>query len=171
MLYANTDDGSSALWVCDGNGIVVDNVSIYGAERAPILEQINEHYGTSFTGWSDNEMGLRFGDHVPNWNAYEKIELPEPQGQKIAVKMDIRYIAGTLLNGVYLCLATSSNSWAGISNDGVVAGTYPKVSDVAIDLKSKLSAAGYTNVNVQMNETFVASGDVLSDWSDYEKIG
>lgn len=78
MLYGNTDDGSSALWVCDGNGVVVDNISIYGAERAPILEQINEHYGTSFTGWSDNEMGLRFGDTVPNWNAYEKIEMPAP---------------------------------------------------------------------------------------------
>lgn len=85
--------------------------------------------------------------------------------------MDIMYIAGTLLDGVFLGLATSSNSWAGISNDGVVAGTYPKVSDITLDLKSKLSAAGYTNVNVQMNETFVASGDIISDWSDYEKIG
>lgn len=83
MLYANTDDGSSALWVLDDEGVVVDNISIYGAERAPILEQINEHYGTSFTGWSDNEIGLRFGDHLPNWNAYEKIEMPERQYFKI----------------------------------------------------------------------------------------
>ena len=80
MLYANTDDGSSALWVCDGNGIVVDNISIYGAERAPILEQINEHYGTSFTGWSDNEIGLRFGDPIPDWNSYEKILLSLAEG-------------------------------------------------------------------------------------------
>lgn len=136
-----------------------------------ILQAVNEKYGTSFEGWSQLPTVYEVGDTVPNWNAYEKIELPEPQGQKIAVKMDIRYIAGTLLNGLYLCLATNSNSWAGISNDGVVAGTYPKVSDVELDLKSKLSAAGYTNVNVQMNETFVASGDILSDWSDYEKIG
>ena len=155
----------------DGNGVVVDNISYSIADRAPILAQINEHYGTSFTGWSDNEIALSYGSTLPNWNAYEKIEMPEPQGQKIAVKMDIMYIAGTLLDGVFLGLATSSNSWAGISNDGVVAGTYPKVSDITLDLKSKLSAAGYTNVNVQMNETFVASGDIISDWSDYEKIG
>lgn len=71
MLYANTDEGSSALWVLDGGGVVDDIISIYGAERAPILAQINEHYGTSFTGWSDNEIGLRFGLPIPNWNAYE----------------------------------------------------------------------------------------------------
>lgn len=73
MLYANTDDGSSAIWVLDDDGVVIDNISINGAERAPILEQINEHYGTSFTGWSDNEIGLRFGDPLPNWDAFEKI--------------------------------------------------------------------------------------------------
>lgn len=81
MLYANTDDGSSALWVCDGSGVVVDNISIYGAERAPILTQINEHYGTSFTGWSDNEIGLRIGDTVPNWDAYEKIGITPVETQ------------------------------------------------------------------------------------------
>lgn len=75
MLYANTDDGSSALWVCDGNGVVVDNISFSIGERAPILEQINEHYGTSFAGWSDNEISLRLGDTLPNWDAYEKIEI------------------------------------------------------------------------------------------------
>ena len=75
VLYANTDDGSSALWVLDDDGVVVDNISYSIADRAPILAQINEHYGTSFTGWSDNEMGLRYDDIVPNWNAYEKIEI------------------------------------------------------------------------------------------------
>lgn len=166
-----TKEGRSQIWYSDGNGIVEGYTETVDDIIETIIGTYNEHFGTDINIWTPETKTLQVGDTVPNWNAYEKIELPEPQGQKIAVKMDIRYIAGTLLNGLYLCLATNSNSWAGISNDGVVAGTYPKVSDVVIDLKSKLSAAGYTNVNVQMNETFVASGDVLSDWSDYEKIG
>ena len=75
MLYANTDEGSSALWVCDEDGVVIDNISYSINERAPILEQINEYYGTSFTGWSDNEIGLQIGASIPNWAAYEKISI------------------------------------------------------------------------------------------------
>lgn len=74
----------------DANGVVVDNVSYALNDRAQILAQINVHYGTSFSGWSDNEIGLRIGDTLPNWNAYEKILLPN----KI-------YVAASLGNNGY----------------------------------------------------------------------
>ena len=166
-----TKDGLAQIWYADANGVITGNTPTADNVASAIIDGYNEHFGTDIQIWTPEKKTLQVGDTVPNWNAYEKIELPEPQGQKIAVKMDTRYIAGTLLNGVFLGLATSSDSWAAIDNNGTVAGTYPNVSDIEVDLTSKLSAAGYTNVNVQMNETFVASGDVLSDWSDYEKIG
>lgn len=75
VLYANTDEGSSAIWEVDSDGVVVDNISIPINQRSSILAKINEHYGTSFTGWSDNEIGLHVGDSLPNWSAYEKITL------------------------------------------------------------------------------------------------
>lgn len=106
MLYANTDDGSSAIWVLDSDGVVIDNISYSIADRAQILAQINEHYGTSFTGWSDNEIGLRIGDTIPNWNAYEKIELPEePQYFRIYLQDYAGNMVGWLIgNIITLCM-------------------------------------------------------------------
>ena len=169
MLYANTDDGSSALWVCDGNGIVVDNISIYGAERAPILEQINEHYGTSFTGWSDNEIGLRFGDPLPNWNAYEKIEIP---AQKIAVKIpgggDTGLMCGTLSNKVFDML-TNGNGCLVASINGIVQnynGPGIGASDYIIGLLSN-----YNLEATEVVQTIVAYevGADIPQWEQYEQ--
>ena len=41
-----------------------------------ILQAVNEKYGTSFEGWSQLPTAYEVGDTVPNWNAYEKIEMP-----------------------------------------------------------------------------------------------
>lgn len=119
MLYANTDDGSSALWVLDDDGIVIDNISIYGAERVPILELINEHYGTSFTGWSDNEIALNLGSTLPNWNAYEKIEIPL-QYYAVTTGGANRFAAGYLVDKVWHVYFSNNNKAWGIENSGLI---------------------------------------------------
>lgn len=118
-MYANTDEGSSAIWVCDGNGIVLETVGISLNSRGPILERINEHYGTSFTGWSDNEIYLRIGDTIPNWNAYEKIEIPL---QYLAVTTGgaNRYAVGFLIDKVWHVYFNSNNMAWGIDNTGLI---------------------------------------------------
>lgn len=40
-----------------------------------ILQAVNEKYGTSFEGWSQLPTVYEVGETVPNWNAYEKIEI------------------------------------------------------------------------------------------------
>lgn len=40
-----------------------------------ILQAVNEKYGTSFEGWSQLPTDYEVGDTVPNWDAYEKIEI------------------------------------------------------------------------------------------------
>jgi hypothetical protein len=120
VLYANTDDGSSALWVLDGNGVVVDNISYSIADRAPILAQINEHYGTSFTGWADNEIGLRVGDSLPDWNAYEKIENHGPYDFKI--QYNGYYIVGNGIKDDYAEIwgKDMENAWLVNSNGQII---------------------------------------------------
>ena len=138
MLYANTDDGSSALWVCDGNGVVVDNISYSIGERAPILEQINEHYGTSFTGWSDNEISLRVGDTVPNWNAYEKILLPVNNNFRFKPSGNSAFIAGFVENDNAYIYTDSSNYLWNISPEGQIWGSFGAISDISTQAKQLL---------------------------------
>lgn len=168
MLYANTDDGSSALWVCDGNGIVVDNISIYGAERAPILEQINEHYGTSFTGWSDNEIGLRFGDPLPDWNAYEKIEMPS---QKIAAKVGAAeqgysFIVGTL-NGENFELITNGNQSCVVNSNGIITAYSGPPASSPDFIKGILQGVGITATSISEKVVSWEVGSTIPDWSEY----
>lgn len=170
MLYANTDDGSSALWVCDGNGIVVDNISIYGAERAPILKQINEHYGTSFTGWSDNEMGLRFGDILPNWNSYEKIEQPRPINVKICIDPspdDKLFAYGNILDGTLnlIALTESPTKAAQVKENGYVLGA---VTNKTLEQIMQMVET-YTVTEVQLEGT-INYGSTVQSWEDYELV-
>lgn len=169
MLYANTDDGSSAQWVCDGNGIVVDNISIYGAERAPILEQINEHYGTSFTGWSDNEIGLRFGDSLPNWNAYEKIYAPVPE--IVLIKMPAgqqfilaRYSEKTL--GIACGIGT--DTLIVVDNQGVVVTVQgPPFDTMKVQFEGYVEHAGYDVETTSIWEVSINVGDTMENWDSY----
>lgn len=168
MLYANTDDGSSALWVCDGNGVVVDNISYSIGERAPILEQINEHYGTSFTGWSDNEISLRVGDSVPNWNVYEKIV---DTSQKIAVlamsyQQNYTFIIGKLSGENFEIITNGSNS-CGVNADGVVVSYSLPGADNTNYVKGILQGRGIITSSVTEKVVSWEIGDSVPDWSEY----
>ena len=171
MLYANTDDGSSALWVCDENGVVVDNISYSIGVRAPILEQINEHYGTSFTGWSDNEIGLRIGDTLPNWNAYEKIMLPPIIYAKITPLGSSLWTIGKILGNTFKILCQNNEGAWQVTNDG-------KINDVfghPYDLMSymwapKLQQAGYEISAFEIEVVDYNVGDTIENWNDFIDI-
>lgn len=168
MLYANTDDGSSALWVLDDDGVVVDNISYSFADRAPILAQINEHYGTSFTGWSDNEIALSYGSTIPNWNAYEKIEM---QSQKIAVKIgesggDNTFIIGTLIGEDFEIITNGNQSCVVISN-GVIFSYGGPPASYPDYIKGVLQGVGITATSISEKVVDWAVGSTVPNWSEY----
>ena len=169
MLYANTDDGSSALWVCDGNGIVVDNISIHGAERAPILEQINEHYGTSFTGWSDNEIGLRIGDTLPDWNAYEKIEMPQTIKLKLNVPNTPVYSFGYLNGNIFTMICQSSNEVEYALQNGQIVGGGggDPIEFMKQYWAPKMVEQGYNVTSYQIRINPQELGEIVEDWNSY----
>ena len=168
MLYANTDEGSSALWVLDGGGVVDDIISIYGAERAPILAQINEHYGTSFTGWSDNEIGLRFGLPIPNWNAYEKIEMPKPFLWKRLGPANVYFVFGIVDNDI-ITIYSQSIERALLAYDSGEIFNATRVSEdfVTNSIKAKLQQIGISANTVAYDTSTYAIGNSIDNWDEY----
>lgn len=170
MLYANTEDGSSALWVLDGNGVVIDNISYSIANRATILAQINEHYGTSFKGWSDNEINLSFGDTLPNWNAYEKIVIPK---RRVAAKMqsgsNASYLVGEIEHSKFLVYAKSTGGIVSDNSGRVVAvnGPAAKESKYIIGL---LATYGVTIDTVEDEMVDWEINTYITNWSQFEKL-
>lgn len=172
MLYANTDEGSSALWVLDANGVVVDNISYSIADRAPILAQINEHYGTSFTGWSDNEIGLRIGDTVPNWNAYEKIEMSSVYVAVMPNDSSVAYIAGKVKGEIFTILANTENSCLIINRNGVVNTIYgpPPTMQALSYAIGRLSANGISVTQTNAEISTLGVNDNVPNWDEYQII-
>lgn len=171
MLYANTDDGSSALWVLDGNGVVVDNISYSIAARAPILSQINEHYGTSFTGWSDNEIGLRIGDTLPNWNAYEKIEMPKPFLWKMRWQGTSSLIFGKVENNTLTSFAMSIENPYLADENGLIIGS-SNISTMGFDyiVKPKLNQMGITFDKYAFDTSSYSMNENVQNWQEFTDI-
>ena len=168
MLYANTDDGSSALWVLDDDGVVVDNISIYGAERTPILAQINEYYGTSFTRWSDNEIGLRFGDSLPNWNAYEKIEMPTPFLWKMFMPNGTVLAFGKVENNILICYSYTIENIAICNESGLVIGaTHVDENFFTSIVKPKLDEFGISYTSIAYDTSTYRLDDNVENWDEY----
>lgn len=71
-----TRDGLAQIWYADANGVVTGYTPTADNVASAIIDAYNEHYGTDINIWTPETKTLQVGDTVPNWNAYEKIELP-----------------------------------------------------------------------------------------------
>ena len=155
----------------DGNGVVVDNISYSIADRAPILAQINEHYGTSFTGWSDNEIGLRIGDSLPDWDAYEKNELPINR-VALRVNNDNTYYAfGTLDNGIFtMNVSSGGGSWIAMRSGEILNSSGPPQS-AASYIIGQFAIYSVNVTEVQANVESFDIGQDVPDWDKYTLYG
>lgn len=153
------------------NGVVIDDISIDGAERAQILERINEYYGTSFTGWSDNEISLRYGGTLPNWNAYEKIELPKPFLWKYGLRGGVESVFGKVENNILICYAKSLEDALIADENGLI------ISDYIVDkdffdtfIKPNLNNLEITYTTIGYDTSTYNENDNVENWNDYIDI-
>lgn len=136
-----------------------------------ILQAVNEKYGTSFEGWSQLPTAYEVGDTVPDWDAYEKIEMPE-------TKVYLALYYGTWSAGylekenVYLYGNTSTGYIIVCNADGLVdVGAGAKLNDeLKTLLRGKLENAGIQFNEFVVVETPYTSGETIENWENYEKI-
>ena len=133
-----------------------------------ILQAVNEKYGTSFEGWSQLPTAYEVGDTVPNWNAYEKIEMP---GQKIAAKYKDAdsvnlFIIGTLI-GENFEIITNGNLSCVVYSNGVIEsynGIPAKYPDY---VKQILQNVGITATTISEKVETWEIGSTVPNWSEY----
>lgn len=131
-----------------------------------ILQAVNEKYGTSFEGWSQLPTAYEVGDTVPNWNAYEKIELAT-----ILIKTDIGgvFAFGVIENSTLKMQGQNAEDKVYVANsDGVIVGSAGNA-QALIDntVIPRLVSQGY---NVTLGEIIDASyneGQTVDNWDDY----
>lgn len=146
-------------------------MSLTATPLEKILQAVNEKYGTSFEGWSQLPTAYEVGDTVPNWNAYEKIEMPETK-EYLALDYGT-WSAGYLENeNVYLYGFTSSGNIMVCNADGLV--FEGPGANFTNELKTLLTGK-LENAGIQFNEFVVietpyTSGETVENWENYRKI-
>lgn len=137
-----------------------------------ILQAVNEKYGTSFEGWSQLPTAYEEGDTVPNWNAYEKIEMPEPEPTRIAVQPQTGapYLIGYLKSESELCLYAQNDDQHCymVTNNGIWQGaTVRLVDDTERDIGQALTAAGYNIAVYSWEAKELVMNEQIPDWDKY----
>lgn len=166
-----TKDGRSQIWYADGNGNVEGYTETVDDIIETIIETYNEHFGTDIQLWTPETKTLQVGGTVPNWNAYEKIEM---SSRKVALDIQPHqpvYIFGTIENAVlYMDVDESERSWLAQNDGTIVSDRGPGISAKSY-LMGLFNEQGITLTDIVANRVQYEDWQTIPDWSQYEKIG
>lgn len=122
-MYAPVDSGHK--WIADADGEVVENINPTKDGHSiiyEIIEGINAHFGTSFTEQDDMDKAYTIGQSIPNWNAYEKILLPEMVNFRFLARGSTANITGFMQGDKAYLNASRENAVWNVSPEGQVWG-------------------------------------------------
>lgn len=133
-----------------------------------ILQAVNEKYGTSFEGWSQLPTVYEVGDTVPNWNAYEKIEMPKPFMWKMNLPNTGESIFGKVENNILSCYSESLETVLVVNENGLIFGTNHVDNNFFTSLvKPKLDNLGISYTAVAYDTSTYAVNDYVENWNEY----
>lgn len=137
-----------------------------------ILQAVNEKYGTSFEGWSQLPTVYEVGDTVPNWNAYEKIEMPATkQNIKTLMPGGTELYAFGQIDGSKFMLAATDEDRFYVVRNGNVESIFSRATEFAeTQMKPKLIEAGYNVEETTLQIFSYEVGDEIPEWNSYIEI-
>lgn len=165
-----TKDGRAQIWYADGSGNVTGYTESVDDIAGTIIDAYNEHFGTGIEIWTPETKSLQVGGTVPNWNAYEKIEMPKPINVKICVDMspdDRLYAYGYIIGGTLNLIALTENpaGAAQVRENGIVSGI---VINKTLEQIMQMVVT-YTVTQVKLEGT-INYGSTVQSWEDYELV-
>lgn len=114
-----TRDGLAQIWYADANGVITGYTPTADNVASAIIDAYNEHFGTDINIWTPETKNLQVGDTVPNWNAYEKIEMQIPTGQYLVYDIDRGCLYNMSEEGLSIYAKSESEAYY-ILTDGTV---------------------------------------------------
>lgn len=110
------------------------------------------------------------GDTVTNWNAYEKIEI---SSRKIALNIASTspiFIFGTIEGNIlHLEVDNQEHSWFAEEDGNILDSSGPGI-DEKTWIIEQLGNKGISVTDVVANIVQYDEGDIVPNWSEYEKI-
>ena len=166
-----TRDGRVQIWYADGNGNVAGYTESVGDIAGTIIDAYNEHFGTDIAIWTPETKTLRVGDSVPNWNAYEKIEMQQVSYYKFDISngMEQAFVAMEVVNGnvnVYCANIDDSDNLMGYNNSG----QWISSSIRKTFLDEIAAIAQHQFDNYKGIERIVKAQGNIPDWNDYSLL-
>ena len=166
-----TRDGRSQIWYADENGVVTGYTPTADNVASAIIDAYNEHFGTDINIWTPETKTLQVGDTIPNWNAYEKIEMPPTIYAKITPQGSSLWSIGKILSNTFKILCQNDEGAWQVTNDGKINGVFGHPYDLMSYMWApKLQQAGYEISAFEIELVAYNVGDTIENWEDFIEL-
>lgn len=170
-MRIQTRGNSNVAWLSSGEGVINGTMSLSAPTLERILQAINEKYGTSFEGWAQKPSVYEVGNTVPNWNAYEKIEMPPTIYVKTTPTGSSLWTMGKILGNTFKILCQDNESAWQVTNEGVINGVFGNEQSLIEQIWTpKLQQAGYAISSYEIEIVAYNVGDSIENWNDFTQI-
>ena len=167
-----TRDGLAQIWYADANGVVTGYTPTADNVASAIIDTYNEHYGTDINIWTPETKNLQVGDTVPNWSAYEKIEMPIQSIKSLMPGGTDLYAFGHIQDKKFLLASATEDRFYVVKNStGVVESMFNRAEEFAETIiKPKLLEAGLDIEETGLETFSYEVGDEIPNWNSYKEI-